>query len=167
MRTLCENFTFHQEDDVIVVADRRDFLCDGNERDAWVIFADIFKNAMLGVGVDASCEVIEQEDFWFDRQSSSKHQALLLSAGKARSAFGDDGIQSVGQRVEEVFEFCGFNRQVKILFACFTSKGDVLAYGQVEDDAVLEDHADLRVQVAAVVFGNGFAIVKNFTRGWG
>ena len=59
-----EHLAFHQENDLIVVFDGSDFLRDGDQSDAGILFVDVPQNGALGGGIDAGGEIVKQAAPW-------------------------------------------------------------------------------------------------------
>ena len=111
------------------------------------------------VGIDASREVVEQQDARVERERARQHEALLLAARQAAAALGDHRVESRRQRGDEVVELGGGDRPGEIGVGHGAAERDVLADAQVEDDAVLEDEPDLPVQRLLVVLRDQAAVV--------
>ena len=53
--------------------------------------------------------------FGIERQRARQHDALLLAAGQAGAALGDDGVEALRQRVDEVLQLGGRDRLFEVL----------------------------------------------------
>ena len=106
----------------------------------------VLEDLALGGRVDARGEIVEQQHARVQRQRAGQHDALLLAARQAAAALGDDGVELVGQAVDEIGQLGGRDRLLEVRVGDGLAEGDVLAQRQVEDDAVLEDEPDLAVQ---------------------
>src|SRR2546422_47215 len=61
MRTCRKDLTLHQQDDLIIIFDRRNFLSDRQERNTWVITMDVLEDFPFGIRVNARSEIVEQQ----------------------------------------------------------------------------------------------------------
>src|SRR5215469_8079528 len=93
VRSGSQNFAFHQENDLIKMLDRGDLLRDRDKRNLWIKFLNILENGLLRRRIHAGCEIVEQQHFRIEGQCAGEHYALLLSAGKAGAAFGNNGVE--------------------------------------------------------------------------
>ena len=75
----------------------------------------VFENRPFGGGIHARGEIVEQQHLRIQRQRASQHDALLLPAGKAGAALGNDGFQPLRQSGDEVLKFRGGDRLPDIL----------------------------------------------------
>src|SRR4029450_7887923 len=62
VHTRCEGRTLHQQNNLIVVGDRCDLLCHREERRPGIVAVHVLEDGTRGRRVDASREVVEQQD---------------------------------------------------------------------------------------------------------
>src|SRR5262249_16468193 len=114
--------------------------------DVRVIASNVLQDLALGVGVHSSGEIVKQQDARVDRQRAGQHDALLLSSRKARATLGNHRVDSLRQRFHKVVKLGAVDGLVEIGIRHVRTKRNVLAHGEIENDAVLENESDLSVQ---------------------
>ena len=70
---------------------------------------------------------------------------------RRRPAFGDDRVETLRQRVDEILQLRRHNRLLEVFVAHGLAEADVLPQRQVEHRRVLEHEADLLMQRILVV----------------
>ena len=98
--------------------------------------------------VDRAGGIVEQHDPRIGEQCPGERDPLALAAGQGQAALAHQGVVAVGQFPDELVGLGGPSRRLDLLGAGRrTAVGDVGGDGVGEQEAVLEDHADLRAQV--------------------
>ncbi len=126
-----------------------------------IIRCHVGQDLPLGFIVDARGKVVQQQDARIKRQGARQHDALLLPAGEAGPALGNDGVEFFGQGVNVFPELGGGDRLFQTRVFDRVAEGDVLAQAQIEHDAVLENEADLIGQTLLVVAGERLTVVEH------
>src|SRR5581483_6321590 len=160
-----EHLAFHQDNNLIVVFDGSDFLRHRNQRDAGVLFVDVFQDGALGGGIDARGEIVKQQDLGIERKRAGQHHALLLPAGKRGTALGNHHIEPFRQSSNKILQLRRGNRFFQVGVGDVRAERDILAQGHVKQDAVLKDKADLPVQSLFVIGVERLAVVGDGSRG--
>ena len=147
-----QHLSFHQQDDLVVVLDRRDLLRDRQQRDArdssgarsrgscarWSVSTRAVKSSSSSTrGLSASARASMMRCFWPPDRLVPRSDTMVSSF--------------CGSAVDEVLQLRGRDRLLEVGVRHGRAEGDVLAQRQVEDDAVLEDEPDLPVQRLLVV----------------
>src|SRR3989441_1460505 len=120
-------FSLHQENNLIVVFNRRHFLRYRKKRNARIIVVNVFQNLPLRRCVHPRGKIVEQQHARIQRQGAGQHDALLLSSGKAGTSLRDDSVELLGQGIDEVSELRGGNGLFEILIFYRGAERNVLA----------------------------------------
>src|SRR5258707_317203 len=146
MLPFSQQFTFHQQNNLVIMFNRSNFLGDRYQGYARIIILNILQNFLFGLRINTRRKIIKEEDFWIQRQSPGEHDALLLSAGKSGSPFGNNRVEFLRKVVNKVTEFSRFNGLFKIFVLHRITERDVFTHGEIENNTVLKNKSDLLVQ---------------------
>ena len=148
-----------EDGDAVGIADRGDAVGDEDGGAAFHAAAQLFEDALLGVGIDAGQGVVEDEDARVADQGAGKGGALLLTSGEGEAAFADEGLEAAGEVFEFLADVGGFGG-VEHLFAAGVggSEEDVLADGLAEEEGLLGDESDVGAEAVEGIFAYGMAV---------
>ena len=73
---------------------------DQDRRPALHAAAQLFEDALFGVGVHAGQGIVEDQDARIANQRAGEGGALFLTAGESESAFADQRFEAVGELLE-------------------------------------------------------------------
>src|SRR5579871_213142 len=101
-------------------------------------------NHGFGLGVEGAGGLVEDEDAWVGQNGAGDGDALALSAGELDAALAYDGLVLLGEALGKLVytsDTAGFH---ELLFGGVgAGEEDVLADGAVEEEGLLQDHAQL------------------------
>ena len=95
----------HHHDEV-GLADRRESVCDDDRRPTGERGIEGALHRHLGLGVEVRRRLVEDDDVGRLEQQPGDRQALLLAATQPVAAVSDNGVEALGQVVDEVTDLC-------------------------------------------------------------
>ena len=74
----------------------------------------VIEDGFLGVGVHRGERVVEDENLRPANERPGQGRALLLAAGQGDAAFADEGVETLGELVDVLFELSLFGHGVDL-----------------------------------------------------
>src|SRR5262249_1262336 len=98
---------------------------------------------MLGVAVERTCRLVEDQYLRMFEDDTGNRYALLLAARELQSALADARAEAVGQRVDQIAKLGSECCLAHFVFRSLRSAvGDVVIDAVVEEHGILGHHAD-------------------------
>ena len=102
---------------------------------------------LLDAGVDRRGGVIEDEDVGIGEEGACESHPLALAARKGEAPLADDGVVAAGEGEDELVRFRGLGGGDHVVEGGVgDAESDVVPDRVGEEEALLEDHADLAAQ---------------------
>ena len=121
----------------------------------------------LGGGVDRRRRLVEDQDARVGDERPRDGDALALAARERVAALADDGVEALGQRVDELLGLGHARGAAHLLVGRLGAPvGDVLAHGGGEQERVLRHDADLAAQLVEAHAAHVGAVHHARSRRW-
>ena len=150
-----DQLSFHEEEDLVKMLYRCNFLGNGYKSQVGVITLDITKDFVLGIPIDPGCKIVQQKDLWVQSQCPGQHDPLLLSARKTGSPFRDHGIEFLRKGFDKISELGRFNGLHQGFLLYGIVKSYIFSQADVEQDTVLEYKSQLLEEHFSGIVFNG------------
>ena len=142
-----DDFTLHETDDARARPDRREPVGDDEHRAALGDRRHVVLDDALALIIERRGRFVEDEYARVGRQRPRDRDALALPAGKVGAALFDDGIVALwqlGNQFVGAGEFCGIHH-ARARHGGIAER-DVFVKGAIEQNVLLQHHADLAAQ---------------------
>ena len=129
------------------VDDRREPVADAHDRAARARVGEAAAQVGLGAGVERARRLVEDEDGRVAEQRAGDGEALALPAAHAHAAVAEDGLVAGREARDELVQLGRLGGGDDLLVGRVgAAERDVRPHRRVEDEGVLEDHAELAPQ---------------------
>jgi len=109
------------------------------------------EDLVFGFGIDRGGGIVEEENRRFEEDGAGDGETLALSAGKAAAALAEDGVVALGELGDEIVGGGDFGGAFDLVARGLgVAEGDVGGDGVGEEEAFLEDDADVAAEVVEV-----------------
>ena len=152
VRSRGQHLAFHQENDLVVILHRRDFLRHRDQRDAGIFSLNVLENGPLRVGIHSRREIVEQQHL-ADSAPAPGPASRVVSV-RRRGWFRARKPPCPGPCGSVAIKSLKLGRRDRLLHVLLRNggaEGNVLPKRHIEQDAVLKYEADLPVQCFLVV----------------
>src|ERR1035437_8396053 len=120
-------------------------MCNDEGGAAFHEVGESFLDGGLGFGIQAAGSCVQDQDPRIGENGAGDRDAPALSAGEFDAALSDDGVVPLLELFGKLIDAGDAAGGLDLLFGgCGTGEGDVFADRSVEQESVLQYHAELR-----------------------
>src|SRR5262245_6730235 len=147
MGTVLDDAAALDRDDAVGAAHHRQPVRDDEHGAALHDLAHVALDRLLALVVERAGRLVENEEARIHHEGAGDGDALALPAGQARAALADDGIVALGQLEDEFMRASECRRRNDAVHRHRRiGERDVVAHRGVEQNILLQHHADLPTQ---------------------
>ena len=147
VRALLREPAAGEHEDAVGVDDRREPVADAHDRAARARVGEAAAQVGLGAGVERARRLVKDEDGRVAEQRPGDGEALALAAAHPHAAVSEDGLIAGREARDELVQLRRLGGGDDLLVGRVgAAEGDVRPHRRVEDERVLEDHAELAPQ---------------------